>query len=168
MSQITMKRLCITALLAAAYAAATLSLPYIGYGVIQCRLSEALNMLIFINPAFAPGIILGCAISNLFSPVSPLLDTIFGTSATALAALGMIKLRRGAFTASLWPVGVNGVVIAAEICCVNGIPMLSWAAAAIAGSIAAGEFIAVSVLGYALARFVIMPNTRIRKFLEEM
>ena len=55
------------------------------FGPIQCRIAEALTVLPFLFPATAPGLAIGCLITNLLSPYGPI-DVIFGTLATAIAA----------------------------------------------------------------------------------
>ena len=66
------------------YAAASLNL---AYGPVQFRFSEALTVLPAFTPAAVPGLALGCFLSNLLSPLG-IVDWVFGTCATLLAALG--------------------------------------------------------------------------------
>ena len=56
------------------------------YGPIQCRLSEALTVLPFLNPLATWGLFVGFVLSNILSPYG-LLDLIFGSMATLLAGL---------------------------------------------------------------------------------
>jgi hypothetical protein len=62
------------------------------------------------------------------------------------------------FIASLWPAVTNGVIIAAMIALVVEIPLVSAGTALIAAQVAAGEIVAVSVVGYSLFRFIILKN----------
>ncbi|MCL2836010.1 MAG: QueT transporter family protein, partial [Defluviitaleaceae bacterium] len=94
------RRLALTGITASVYTVLSLFFPYLAYGQIQCRFSEVLNLLAFINPVFAPGIILGCFITNLFSPFP--LDWLFGTLATAAAMFCITRTKR-LIIASLWP-----------------------------------------------------------------
>ena len=51
----------------------------------QCRLSEALAVLPLFMPAAVPGLTIGCFIANIGS--FNMLDMIFGTTATLIAAV---------------------------------------------------------------------------------
>ena len=77
---LTTRSLCVSAIIAALYAAATLLLAPISYGAIQCRLSEALTLLPMLLPQAIPGLFVGCLVSNLLSPMGMnVLDIIFGS-----------------------------------------------------------------------------------------
>ena len=148
--KLTPKRLAVTGITAAVYAALTAALPMLSYGMVQCRFSEALNLLVFISPVFAPGIILGCFIANLFSPIGAP-DLIFGTLATALSALFITKFSKNLFTASLWPVVFNGLIVGAEILFFFSEPPLSaMNYIMFAAAVMAGEIMAVTVIGTVL------------------
>lgn len=79
------------------------------FGPIQIRFAEALTVLPFLCPAAAPGLALGCLITNLLSPYGPI-DIIFGTLATAVAAWLTAKMPRW-YLAALPPVLVNLLVL---------------------------------------------------------
>ena len=68
MSKFTTRDLTLAAILAAVYAALTVTLPIPQYAGIQCRLSEALTVLPFFFPAATQGLVVGCFIANLCSP----------------------------------------------------------------------------------------------------
>jgi len=143
-------RMALTGMTAAVYAALTVLLPIPAYGDIQCRLSESLCLLAFLNPVFAPGIILGCFIANLFSPIG-LPDVVFGTLASALSMLGVVKYSKNLFTASLWPVVVNGLVIGAMILFFFTEPPHTVVKyITFAATVMLGQFAAVSVAGVAV------------------
>ena len=55
--------------------------------VIQVRFSEALTILPYFTPVAIPGLFAGCIISNILTGCMPL-DTVFGSMATLLGALG--------------------------------------------------------------------------------
>ena len=80
------RSLCLSAMIAAIYAALTMALPMLSYGPVQLRFSEALTVLPFFFPQAIPGLFLGCAISNILSAYG-IVDVIFGSLATLLAAL---------------------------------------------------------------------------------
>lgn len=85
MKQITPRYLAHAGIIAALYAALTVLLAPISYGLIQCRISEALNVLPCFTGAAVPGLFLGCLIANLLGG-APIYDVIFGSLATLLAA----------------------------------------------------------------------------------
>lgn len=101
------------AIFAAAYVVLTLVVQPISFGEIQFRLSEVLMLLVFYNRKYSISMILGCLIANLWSPYL-LWDMVFGTMATALACLFMVKSKT-LIVASLWPVIFNALIVGAEI-----------------------------------------------------
>ncbi|MDR0531494.1 MAG: QueT transporter family protein [Oscillospiraceae bacterium] len=107
------------ALIAALYA----GLCYAGWGVSfgpwQFRFAEALTLLPVLTPAAIPGLTIGCALANLGSPFG-LIDIIFGSLATLLAAvlaylLRRVQLRKLPLLSALMPVVCNGVIVGAII-----------------------------------------------------
>lgn len=91
-----------SAVVAALYAVLTLLLPVASYGPIQFRFSEILVLLVFYNKRFIPGLILGCAIANLFSPMM-LFDVIFGTLSSYIA-FRLMQKAKNLYLASIFPV----------------------------------------------------------------
>ncbi len=91
-----------SAVVAALYAVLTLLLPVASYGPIQFRFSEILVLLVFYNKRFIPGLVLGCAIANLFSPMM-LFDVVFGTLSSYIAFILMQKAKN-LYVASIFPV----------------------------------------------------------------
>ena len=83
------------------------------FGVIQCRFSEALTVLPFLNPVTIWGLFIGCLITNILSPYG-LLDMIFGPLATLLAAVLTARCKKK-WLAPLPPVLCNAVIIGALI-----------------------------------------------------
>lgn len=110
--------LTVAALTAALYAV----LGYFGnifsltFGAVQIRFAEALTVLPFLFPATAPGLALGCLITNFLSPYG-VIDMIFGTLATAAAAFLTTKMPRW-YLAALPPILVNLLLLP---------PMWAWA-----------------------------------------
>lgn len=112
-SKFSTRQLTTAAIIAAVYAALTLLLPIPQYGSIQFRVAEALTVLPFLIPEAIPGLAIGCLLANLIgSPI--LLDWIFGTLATLLAALWTSKMKHR-WLAPLPPVLCNMVIVGAEI-----------------------------------------------------
>lgn len=83
--------------------------------VFQCRFAEALTVLPFLFPAAAPGLVVGCFLTNLLSPFGPL-DWLFGTLATAVAAWLTMKMPRW-YLAALPPILINALILS---------PMWAW------------------------------------------
>ena len=106
-------RLVVAGLIAAIYAAATLILPIPQYMGVQFRVAESLTLLPFLFPEAIPGLAVGCFLANLLgSPI--MLDWIFGTLATLLAALWTRRMPN-LWLAALPPVLCNMVIVGAEI-----------------------------------------------------
>ena len=113
--------LTVGALIAALYAGMTYfsSIFGLAYGPLQFRFSEALTILPFFTPAAIPGLVIGCFLGNLGSPYG-LIDIVFGSLATLLAALSTHAISRlsgryALFLAALPPVVFNALIIGAEI-----------------------------------------------------
>ena len=145
--------------LAAVVAAVYFGLCYFGdifsltFGPVQVRLGEALTVLPFLFPAAAPGVALGCLLTNVLSPYGPI-DMVVGTLATAVAAWLTTKMPRW-YLAALPPIVINALLLP---------PMWAWAeAGAVNGAFwaaywfnlwtfVAGEAIACYVLGTVLLK----------------
>ncbi|MBM6828096.1 QueT transporter family protein [Anaerotignum lactatifermentans] len=154
-NSITTKMVAYTALVAAVYAVMTLAVAPLSFGAVQLRVSEILVLLAFLDKRYAPGLILGCFIANCFSPLG-MVDAVFGTACTAAALLG-ITHSKTLFGASLWPVVCNAF-LGVEYYFLQNAPLLLTA-----GSIAAGEFLAVSCIGYVVFRQVLKNGALVRQ-----
>lgn len=163
MKTMSVMKLAVSAVVAAAYAALTMLLAPISYGEVQLRVSEALCIMPFFLPCTAPGLFAGCLIANLLSPIGAL-DIIFGSLATLLAALctaAIGKAGRGwphCILACLQPVLFNAAIVGAVIA-FSSIPE-PFSAAGLAGFGAAalwvglGELAVMTVLGLPLTRIL--------------
>lgn len=107
-------------IIAAIYAALTYFGAFFGlsYGPIQLRFSEVLTILPIFTPAAIPGLTVGCFIANIGS--FNLLDMVFGTLATLIAAIltrlfRNIKFKGLPLLALFPPVIVNALIIGLEI-----------------------------------------------------
>lgn len=101
------------AMIACVYAVLTIAIAPIAYGGIQMRVSEILVFLAFYNKKYIPGLVLGCFIANMASPMG-LWDMCFGTIATLLSCIAMYKLKNlylGALVGSV----INGLIVGAEL-----------------------------------------------------
>lgn len=123
------------------------------FGAVQIRFAEALTVLPFLFPATAPGLVVGCLITNFLSPYGPV-DVIFGTLATAIAAWLTARMPRW-YLAALPPVVVNAIILCPMWAWtqVGGFVPGFWGACAYnAGTFAVGEILACYVLGTILLK----------------
>ena len=119
---LTPRSLCMSAVIAALYAALTLLLAPISYGPIQLRLSEALTLLPMLLPQAVPGLFVGCLIANLYTGM--LTDIIFGSLATLIAAIGTYLLRKKPLLAAACPVVSNGLIVGLTLALSFHLPLL--------------------------------------------
>lgn len=150
------KSLTRAAIIAAAYCALSLvsSALSLAYGPVQLRFSEALCVLPFLMPEAVWGLFVGCLLTNVLSPYG-LLDLIFGSAATLLAALLSARCKTGV-GAAVPPILCNAVLVGA---------LLSWEVGGTAESfgtlfvynaatVGAGEAAVCLVLGLPLLRIL--------------
>ena len=117
------------------------------FGPVQVRLGEALTVLPFLFPATAPGLALGCLLTNILSPYGPI-DMVVGTLATAIAAFLTMKMPKW-YLAALPPIVLNALLLP---------PMWAWATAgAVNGAFwaAYGWNLWTFVVGEAVACYVL-------------
>lgn len=98
------------AVIAAIYTVLVYVFQYFGFGPIQFRIAEALTILPYFTPAAIPGVTLGCLLSNLLCKAD-ILDVIFGTLATFIAACLSYRLRFNKFLVPIPPIIVNAIII---------------------------------------------------------
>ena len=150
------KSLTRAAIIAAAYCALSLvsSALSLAYGPVQLRFSEALCVLPFLMPEAVWGLFVGCLLTNVLSPYG-LLDLIFGSAATLLAALLSTRCKT-LVGAAVPPILCNAVLVGA---------LLSWEVGGTAESfgtlfvynaatVGAGEAAVCLVLGLPLLRIL--------------
>ena len=130
---LTTRSLCLSAIIAALYAALTLLLAPISYGNIQCRVSEAFTVLPMVLPQSIPGLI-----ANIFSPTPSIWDIVFGSLTTLIAACGTYALRKKPVLAAACPIVANGVIVGLMLALLYGLPV-----ALTMGEVAIGELGAV-------------------------
>ena len=121
----TIRTLTTAALIAAMYTVLTVCLAPLSYGLVQCRLSEALTILAAFTPAAIPGLTVGCVVSNLIgmstgANIAGALDVLLGPLATGIAAWLTWMLRRYRIGGlPLWstlpPVALNALVVGTEL-----------------------------------------------------
>lgn len=101
------------AILAALYVALTLVFAPISYGAIQFRVAELLVMIPFFNKKWIPGIVIGCLIANMFSPLG-IVDVVFGTLATLIGGI-IVAHMKNIWLATLAPSIVNGLIVGTQL-----------------------------------------------------
>lgn len=130
------------AVIASIYAVLTVVLSFISYGEIQFRIAEVLLILMCFRRSAGPGMVLGCAIANLFSPFG-LVDLVLGTLATALGCLGAYLLRKQPVGIMVIPTIVaNTIIVGIELLVFAGVPF--WLGG---GAVFIGEAAVLYILG---------------------
>lgn len=137
-----------SAMVAAAYAALTFMFAWMSYDDVQFRIAEILVLLVFIDSKYTLGLVLGCIIANIPSPLG-VIDLIFGPLATLLAILFIIGVRKvlgknkiSLIISSFGPVISNAVIIGLELTYLFNTPF--WLNAFYVGI---GEFVVVTIVG---------------------
>ena len=108
------------ALIAALYVVLCQIFAPISFRDVQVRIAEGLTILPFFTPAAIPGLFVGCILGNQLAGAIPL-DTIFGSLATLIGALGtwaIGKKIRSAhlskavkYTLPIPPIAMNTIVV---------------------------------------------------------
>ncbi len=136
------------AMIAAVYVVLVEIFKPFSYGIMQVRVAEMLTILPYFTPAAVPGLTIGVLVSNLLGPYG-LLDIVFGTSATLIAAYITYKMRKKVL-APLPPILVNAVIVGIMLYFVFlGTPDQT-ALPVIMAWVALGQTIACYGLGYPL------------------
>lgn len=107
------KVVAMNAMITAVYAILTIVCASISYGAINLRISEVIVFLAFFNKKYIPGLVMGCFLANLASPMG-IYDVIFGTLATVLVCFAMYHLKNlymGAIAGGV----INGIIVGAEL-----------------------------------------------------
>lgn len=122
MNKGNVKVIAMNAMIACVYAVLTIACSGISYGGIQFRISEILVFLAFYNKGYIPGLIVGCFLANLASPLG-LADICFGTLATTIACLGIYQIKNIYLAGSFGAI-VNGLIVGAELYFVLDLPFM--------------------------------------------
>ena len=104
----TAKYLASAGIIAALYAAISFQ-PY-SSSAVQVRIAEALTVLPVFTPAAVPGLFIGCFVGNLLQGAH-MLDVIFGSLTSLVAAILTRYLRKNIFAALAPPVVLNAVFV---------------------------------------------------------
>ncbi len=146
------------ALVAAMYAVLTVVIAPLAFGEIQFRFSEVLVLLCFYRKDYAPALIVGCFIANLFSPMG-LMDIIFGTLATAAAVIPMYYMKN-IYLAALLPIVSNGIIVGTELTIAFGTPI--WLNML---SVAFGELVVVGIIGIIVFKLLFETNSALPRII---
>ncbi|WP_313342659.1 QueT transporter family protein [Sedimentibacter sp.] len=153
-----------TALIAAGYAALTYAFAWMSYEQLQFRVSEILVLFAFIEPKYGPGLILGCALANLASPLG-VIDIVVGSFATLLAIMFIVSVRKilgynkkALIIASLGPVVSNALLVGLELTYLFNTPFLLNAF-----YVAVGEFVVVTIAGTVVVNSIMKNNNLIER-----
>jgi uncharacterized membrane protein len=134
------------AVIAAIYTVLVMVFQFSSFGPVQFRVAEALTILPYFTPAAIPGVTLGCFLSAVFSGAD-VLDMIFGSLATLIAALLSYQLRRYKFLVPIPPIVINAIVVPWILRFAYGeaqpIPLMML-------SVGAGQLVAAGVIGMIL------------------
>ena len=161
------------AMIAAIYTVISLVLAPITYGPIQVRIAEVLTLLPLIYTPSIYGVTIGCFLTNLIGAITGvnptgIMDSIIGTTATLLAALGTYYFRNHKIhgipvLSILMPVLFNFIFIGMELGYLLFPDDFIRGSLICGAEVAVGEFISV-VIGYFIIK--ILNNTKI--FQEEV
>ena len=157
------RKLAVSAVIGAAYAALTVAGAGWSYGPVQFRISEALCVLPFFAPGTVWGLFAGCVIANIFSPTVNVFDIVFGSLATLTAGYLTSKIKNK-WLAPLPPVIINGIVVGAVLAYILA-PENFWQSYALFGAqVALGELTVCYLLGMP-AIYAIEKNKFLRNIL---
>ena len=158
----TLVRFCISAVIAALYAAVSLSLAPLSFGPIQIRIAEAMTLLPILFPEAIAGVTLGCFLTNLIGAILGVnllgfFDVFAGTLATFLAAMLTWRCRKLCvkgvpLVSALMPVLFNAVIIGAELAYVLYPTALLTGFVINALEVGFGELVACFILGLPLVK----------------
>ncbi|MDI6816017.1 MAG: QueT transporter family protein [Actinomycetota bacterium] len=158
------------AVIAAMYVALTVTPPLnaISFGMVQFRLSEALGILAFFEPAAIPGLFVGCLLANsigtLMGTSLGILDIVFGSLLTLLSAVFIWRIKQPLLALTA-PVVLNAFGVAALLKIVLDLPY--WPSVLFVGI---GQTVVVYGLGYPLLLLMLKRRILIREdiFREKM
>lgn len=144
-------------IVASLYIILTVLIAPLSYNEIQIRFSEVLLLLCFFDKKYGAGIIVGCAIANLFSPI--MLDVLFGTMQTIIAVLLISYLRPLILSLSLSVLSM--IIIGVEIAFITSLDM--WWLYSL--EVMAGEAIVLLLIAYPLS-FILKKSETFMKIIK--
>lgn len=120
--RLSTKTIAENAIIAGIYAVLTLAIAPLAYSEIQFRLSEVMVFLAFYNAKLVPGLVVGCLLANLASPLG-FYDIFFGTLSTVLVCISFTKLNNRYFASFVGAI-ITGILIGFELHLAFGIPFV--------------------------------------------
>jgi len=144
-------------IIAALYAALTILLAPISYGVYQVRIAEVMTVLPFVYPPAVFGLFIGCLIANIFGG-NGLPDIIFGSAFTLMAGYLTYLCSKfktafiGIVLAPLPPVLINAFGVALYLAPITGMSYLFVVQMIGIGQIAACYFLGLPFLIFLVSR----------------
>lgn len=136
-----------SAMIAAIYVVLVFVFAPISFGPVQIRVAEALTVLPLFTPAAVPGVFIGCLIGNLLSPGMVLIDIVFGSLTTLVAAMISYKLRENKYLVPLPPIVLNMIVVPFILKYGYGVPLPLYISALAVG---AGQVVSCYGIGFIL------------------
>ena len=136
------------AMIAAIYVILTKIFEPISFGPMQCRVSELLTILPIFTPAAVPGVFVGCLVGNILGGCH-MIDIIFGSLTTLLAAFLTYKLRKNWFIAVIPPIVLNGLIVGGYLPAVYGMDIPVWLSMVY---VACGQVISCGICGLLLTK----------------
>ncbi len=134
------------AVIAALYTVLVLIFQFSSFGPIQFRIAEVLTIMPYFTPAAIPGVTIGCFLSAILSGAD-ILDIVFGSAATLLAAILSYSFRRYKLLVPVFPIVINAIVIPWVLRFAYGeaqpVPLMML-------SIGLGELVSAGIMGYML------------------
>lgn len=134
------------AVITAIYVVLVFIFQYSSFGPVQFRIAEALTVLPYFTPAAIPGVTLGCFLSAILFGAD-ILDIVFGSLATLIAAILSYNLRFNKFLVPIPPIVVNAIIIPFVLRYAyfetTALPFLIL-------SVGAGQIVAAGILGIGL------------------
>lgn len=162
MKRISAYKLARIAIVATLYIGATLAVSPLAFGPIQFRFSEILVYLCYYNPEFCFSMILGCFISNLYSPLT-YYDLIFGVMSTIFTVVFI------ALFGKYKPFGNKISLLISGLFATVSMVFISWELSLLGEpfwfsllTTSAGEFVVVTLIGYPIFRHL----EKNKKFME--
>jgi uncharacterized membrane protein len=159
MNAFSLKTMTTQVVIAAIYVVFVLVFQFMSFQLIQFRIAELLMVLVLFNPKHMVGLTIGCFLANLIGGAI-LVDVIFGTLATTLAAALMILLKSKPGIALIIPAIINGIVVGLILTYGYLLGPL-WMTM---GSVFIGEFVVMYTFGFVTYR-VIKNNPHILELL---
>ena len=150
------KLLTINAMIAGIYAALTLLLAPISYLGVQFRISEIIVLLAFYKKEYIPGLVIGCFLANIPSPMGAM-DMIFGTLSTIIVCIVMYYIHNKYLATCLGAI-ITGLIVGGELYFTLNTPFI-----ATAFYVFLGEYV-VLLIGILIFHWL-ERNPRIKKYL---